>query len=332
MGEVTQPPGPPPEPPYGTPPQEPPYPPHQPLPPQDQLPQHPPQYPSPYPQQDQPPQYPVPPQGQPPYGAGEPPSGRKKLAGRIGTAGAAGAAVAGKAGLLGKLFLAFKGLAFLAKAKAFLSLFASVAVYAIFWGWRFAVGFVLLMFLHELGHVVAFKAQGLKVSAPMFIPLLGAYTKAEGELSTENHAWAALAGPIAGALGAMTVLQLSDLNGSLLLQALAYTAFLLNLINLVPFPPLDGGAVAGALHPAVWWAGIAAMVGLLLWRPSPVWFLVAVLGGIALWRRVRDRRNGTLDEYRTVPPQTRLLIAGCYVGLAVLCLYGMHVSYVPKPV
>ena len=275
----------------------------------------------------------LPPAPPPPYGGIPQQPTRRKALGRIGTVGAAGAAVAGKAGLLAKLAVGFKGLLVLAKFKAFLSLFLSIGVYAIFWGWPFAVGFVLLMFVHELGHVVALKSQGLKVSAPMFIPLLGAYTKAEGpQLSVADRAWSALAGPIAGTLGAMAVLQLSSLNDSLLLRALAYTAFLLNLLNLIPISPLDGGAVAGALHPALWWAGIAITAAVLVWRPSPILFLVLIFGGIALYRRARQRRRGELSEYLTVPPNVRATIGACYVGLAVLCLYGMHVSYVAKPV
>lgn len=319
---MTQTPGPPPEPgtepPYGTASQ-----PGQPNPgPQDA--------PAPYQQpQDAPAPY-----GPPPYGPPVPgqPSRRRKAAGRIGTAGAAGAALAGKAGLLGKLFLAFKGLAVLAKFKAVLSLFLSVGVYAIFWGWRFALGFVLLLLVHELGHVAVLRAQGVPVSAPMFIPFIGAYVKVEGpQRSVAEEAWSAIAGPITGAVAAVGVLFWADLNGSLLLRALAYTAFLINLFNLVPFLPLDGGRVAGALHPGVWWAGMVITVGLLLWRPSPVLFLVLVLGGIEVWRRWKQRRRGETGEYYSVPAQVRVAIGTAYVATAALCLYGMHVSYVARP-
>ena len=132
-----------------------------------------------------------------------------------------------------------KGLALLAKLKTVLSLFLSVGVYAIFWGWRFALGFVLLMFVHELGHVVAFKAQGKQVTGMMFIPLFGAYTEARDDHgSVAEQAWSAIAGPIAGAASAYLMLYAADFTDSLLLRALAYTAFLLNVFNLIPMLPL----------------------------------------------------------------------------------------------
>jgi Zn-dependent protease len=335
---VTQPPGPQPEPPYGTPPPEPTFgsPPQSWVPPQDGVPAQ-----GGMPPQDAaPPRDAVPPQdgaptygGPPPYGPAGQPTGRRKLAGRVGTAGAAGAALAGKAGLLGKFFLAFKGLAILVKFKAVISLFLSVGVYAIFYGWKFAVGFVLLLLLHELGHVAVLRHQGVPVSAPMFIPFVGAFVNVKGpQRSVAEEAWSAIAGPVAGSVAAVGVLLWTGVTGSPLLQALAYSAFLINLFNLVPFLPLDGGRVAGALHPAIWWGGMVIAVGLLLWRPSPVLFLVLVLGGLEMWRRWKQRRRGEAGEYYSVEPGTRAAIAAMYVATAALCLYGMHVTYLAKPV
>jgi len=271
------------------------------------------------------------PYGTPPYG----PSGGRRhrgAAGRIGAGGAAAAAAAGKAGLLAKMFLAFKGLAVLVKFKAGLSLLLSVGVYAIFWGWKFALGFVLLLFVHEIGHVVVLRAQGVPASAPMFIPFLGAFVAVKGpQRSVADEAWSAMAGPIAGTIGAVATLQLANLDGSLLLRALAYTAFLINLFNLVPALPLDGGRVAGALHPAVWGLGILAAVGLLIYRPSPVLIFVLLLGGMEAYRRWNQRRAGQAGEYYSVPPAMRAALGVTYVAIAVACLYGMHVAHVANP-
>lgn len=269
---------------------------------------------------------------EPPAAPPATPGAGRKRAGRIATAGVAGAALASKAGLFAKIFAVGKGLALLAKLKTVLSLFVSVGVYAIFWGWRFALGFVLLMFVHELGHVVAFKAQGKQVTGLMFIPLLGAYTEAKGEHgSVAEQAWSALAGPIAGAASAYLVLYAADFTDSLLLRALAYTAFLLNVFNLIPMLPLDGGHVAGALHPALWWVGVGLAVALLLWRPSPILFLVLILGGVELWRRRKARRAGVPDEYLQVPIAARQAIAATYAVTAIACFYGMHIAYVATP-
>ena len=246
-----------------------------------------------------------------------------------GTAIAGGAAlkVLGKATLIGKF-----GLLTLLKLKTFLSMLISIAAYAIFWGWKFAVGFVLLMFVHELGHVIALRLQGVKASAPMFIPFFGAFVNIEGEQrSVSQEAVSALAGPIAGLLGAGAVFGVAESLNSNFLRALAYTAFLLNLFNLFPVLPLDGGRVAGALHPAIWLGGIAAAVGLIIWHPSPIFFFILILGGLETWHRWRDRKSGRANEYLTIKTSIRWQIAAVYVLTIAVCLIGMDAAYLPRP-
>ena len=121
-------------------------------------------------------------------------------------------------------------------------------------------------------------------------------------------------GQAIGALPTIAILLADSIIGSLLLRALAYTAFLINLFNLIPALPLDGGRVAGALHPAVWWIGMAGAVVLVLLFRSPVMILVLVLGGMEVVRRWRRRRAGLDNEYYSVPPATRLAIAAAYLG------------------
>jgi Zn-dependent protease len=249
-----------------------------------------------------------------------------KVGGGTVVAGGVALKLLGKAALLGKF-----GLFTLLKLKTFLSMLISIAAYAIFWGWKFAVGFVLLMFVHELGHVVALRLQGIKASAPMFIPFVGAFVKIEGEQrSVAQEAVSALAGPVAGLLGATAVLGVAESVNSDLLRALAYTAFLLNLFNLFPVLPLDGGRVAGALHPVVWLAGMAAAVGLVIWHPSPIFFLVLILGGMETWHRWRGRKSGQANEYLSIPALVRWQIAAAYVFTVAVCLIGMDAAYVPR--
>jgi len=257
---------------------------------------------------------------------------RRDKAGIVGggTAVAGGVALKmlGKAALLGKF-----GLFTLLKLKTLLSMLVSIGAYAIFWGWRFAVGFVLLMFVHELGHVIALRLQGVKASAPMFIPFIGAFVNIEGEQrSVSQEAISALAGPIAGLLGAGAVLGVAQSVNSNFLRALAYTAFLLNLFNLFPVLPLDGGRVAGALHPTIWLGGMVAAVGLIIWHPSPVFFLILILGGLETWHRWRDRKSGRANEYLTIPTSVRWQIAAVYVFTIAVCLIGMDAAYVPRPI
>jgi Zn-dependent protease len=124
----------------------------------------------------------------------------------------------------------------------FSSIFIAVAAYALIFGWKFAVGFVLLIFIHELGHYIEAKREGLSPKLPVFIPFLGAYVQ-----YTRGHPWqtvrVAIAGPILGGAAAAVCLAVAESNGSRLMYALAYSGFFLNLFNLLPFGIFDGGAV-----------------------------------------------------------------------------------------
>jgi Zn-dependent protease len=127
----------------------------------------------------------------------------------------------------------------------FASIFIAVGAYALIWPWQFAVGVVLLILVHELGHYVEARRQGFHPSLPVFIPFLGAYVAIRDErINPWQHALIALAGPFAGSVGAAAVWGIGESNGSGFLQALGYTGFLLNLFNLLPIGFLDGGAIA----------------------------------------------------------------------------------------
>ena len=138
-------------------------------------------------------------------------------------------------GLVAKFGLAF--------AK-FASVFVAVGGYALLWGWRFGVGFVLLIFVHELGHFVEARRRGFNAAWPVFIPFLGAYVAIrDARMSPWQSFWIAYAGPAWGSVGAVLVWLVGEQQGSQLLQALGYVGFLLNLINLIPVGILDGGSI-----------------------------------------------------------------------------------------
>jgi Zn-dependent protease len=124
----------------------------------------------------------------------------------------------------------------------FSSIFIAIAAYALIFGWKFAAGFVLLIFIHELGHYVEAKREGLSPKLPVFIPFLGAYVQ-----YTRGNPWqtvrVAIAGPILGGAAAAVCLAIAQSNGSRLMYALAYSGFFLNLFNMIPFGIFDGGAV-----------------------------------------------------------------------------------------
>ena len=126
----------------------------------------------------------------------------------------------------------------------FASIFVAIGGYALIWGWRFAIGFVLLILVHELGHFVEARRRGFNAALPVFIPFLGAYVAIrDARMNPWQSAWISLAGPIAGSLGAAAVWVVGEQRDSGLLQALGYTGFLLNLFNLLPIGILDGGSI-----------------------------------------------------------------------------------------
>lgn len=129
----------------------------------------------------------------------------------------------------------------------FFGIFLSVGGYALIWGWRFAVGFVLLILVHELGHFLEAKRQGLDPSLPVFVPFLGAYVALRNApFDPWRNALVSLAGPVLGGAGAVALYVVGEVQDSRLLLALAYAGFFLNLINLLPVAFLDGGHVLRA--------------------------------------------------------------------------------------
>jgi Zn-dependent protease len=233
---------------------------------------------------------------------------------------------------------------FAAKAKALLlllpklklfttsaSMLVSIGAYALIWGWRFAVGFVLLLLVHEMGHVLQLRREGIKASAPMFIPFLGALV-AMRELPRDAAAEArvGLAGPVLGSLGALLPLGLYGVTGNELFKALAFFGFFLNLFNLLPVLPLDGGRAMAALSPWMWFAGFGGLVALTVLFPNPILLLVLLFGGLETWRRWQERKSPEVERYNRVRPATRLAVAGVYVGLAALLALGMDATHIAR--
>jgi Zn-dependent protease len=211
------------------------------------------------------------------------------------------------------------------------SMLVSVAAYSLIWGWRFALGFVLLIFVHEMGHVIQLRREGVKASAPMFIPFMGALIWAK---SLGNNALAearvGLAGPILGSLGAAALVPIADSTGSDLLRALAFTGFFLNLFNLLPIVPLDGGRAMAALSPWMWFVGFALLLGFMILFPNPILLLILLIGGLDLWRRWREHRAGEAGDYYRVSPRARVLVAIVYVGLIALLAFGMSQTHIER--
>jgi Zn-dependent protease len=211
------------------------------------------------------------------------------------------------------------------------SMLVSVAAYGLLWGWKFGVGFVLLLLVHELGHVVQLRREGIPASAPMFIPFLGAVV-AMKELPKDaaSEARVGLAGPVLGSLAALVPLGLWALTGDDLFRALAFVGFLLNLFNLLPVLPLDGGRAMAALSPWMWLVGFALLAGAAIVFPSPIMILILVFGGVETWRRWKVRGTPEAREFHRVQPATRAAIAVVYLALAAALALGVDATFIHR--
>jgi len=211
------------------------------------------------------------------------------------------------------------------------SMLVSIGAYALIWGWPFAVGFVLLLLLHELGHVIQLRREGIEASAPMFIPFLGAVV-AMRELPRDAAAEArvGLAGPVLGSLAALLPLGIYEATGNELFKALAFVGFFLNLFNLLPVLPLDGGRAMAALSPWMWFAGYGGLVALTVLFPNPILLLVLLVGGLETWRRWQQRNSPEGRRFHRVRPSTRAAVAAVYLGLAAALAVGMDLTHLAR--
>jgi Zn-dependent protease len=181
-----------------------------------------------------------------------------------------------------------------------------------------------------MGHVIALRREGIKATAPMFIPFLGAVISARslGD-NAAAEARVGLAGPVLGTIGAAACIPIWHATGNDLFRALAFTGFFLNLFNLLPVVPLDGGRAMAAMAPAMWLVGFVAMVGLAILFPNPVILIIAVIAGFETYKRWQQRRHGNAEQlaYYRVAPIDRALIAAVYLGLIALLVVGMDATH-----
>jgi Zn-dependent protease len=199
----------------------------------------------------------------------------------------------------------------------------STWAYAMLWGWRFAVGFVLLIFVHECGHLLAAKRLGLKVGAPVFIPFMGAIIALK---EAPRNAWieaqVGIGGPLLGAAGAAVCYVIYLATGFPLFGALAYTGFWLNLFNLAPVGFLDGGRIVTALSPWLWLVGVV-IVGLLMFvNFNFLLFLILIMSLPRLFSLFRKKTEEEARYFEVTPGQ-RWLMGGMYFGLIALLVVGM---------
>lgn len=206
------------------------------------------------------------------------------------------------------------------------SMLLTIAVYASIFGLPFAAGFVGLLLVHEMGHYVAARQRGVDVSLPAFIPFVGAWINLRQQPhNAETEAYIAYAGPFIGTLGAFAAYFWGWHIGSDMWMALAYSGFMLNLFNLIPLSPLDGGRITQVMSPRIWLIGAPLLVALFFYRPSPLLIIIAVLAlpsVIAAWRY--DPNSPEAKAYRDVPAGVRAEYAIMYLGLAAVLAIMAH--------
>jgi Zn-dependent protease len=213
------------------------------------------------------------------------------------------------------------------------SMLVSVGAYALIWGWRFAVGFVALLFIHEMGHYIQLRREGVRPSGMVFIPFLGA---AVGTRSLGGSALAearvGLAGPILGSLATAALIPIAVATDDDFWRALAFTGFFLNLFNLLPVVPLDGGRAMAAMSPWAWFVGLGLVAVLAFTFPNPIIILILLFAAMETYRRFKARRKGEEgnEAYYRVTKGQRVAVAAVYLALIVVCVLGMDASFVDR--
>jgi len=239
---------------------------------------------------------------------------------------------------IGFLLAKFKGLLFVLLKIKFvgtgLSMLVSAGAYALLYPVWFAVGIVVLIWVHEMGHVLQLRREGIRASAPMFIPFLGAFIgMKEMPKNALAEARVGLAGPVLGTLGGLATVGLYALTLNPLFLGLAFFNFLLNLVNLIPVLPLDGGRAVGALSPVVWVFGLVLMAALSIVVPFMLFIMLfaVLLGGPELWRRWKMRNTPEGQAYHKIEPRQRVIVGAVYVGLIVALALLMAATAMSDP-
>jgi Zn-dependent protease len=197
------------------------------------------------------------------------------------------------------------------------SMLLTIWVYAQLYGSSFAIGFLAMLLIHEMGHYVAARQRGLDVGLPAFIPFVGAWINLrENPHDSETEAYVAYAGPFVGSVAAFAAFYEATISGDDLWMALAYSGFMLNLFNMLPISPLDGGRITQVLSPRIWLLGAPMMAAMFFYRPSPMLVLIGVMcvpSLLAAWRY--DPNSAEAMAYRDMPDTKRYEYMLMYFGL-----------------
>lgn len=259
---------------------------------------------------------------------------RKKLAG-LGGIGATIIGLLVKFKTLLVLLFDFKWLlAFSKIGLTSITVLISVGAYALIFGWQFAIGLVALLFIHEMGHAVVMKMKGIPIGGMIFIPLLGAAVlMRQMPKNAKDEAEVGIAGPIAGAIASSVCLLLAQTSPDSIWAPLAYFGFFINLFNLIPIVPFDGGRVLAAIDRRLWILGFLGLVAYEVWyfiqyHNLNIWLLFfIVMAATQLWTRRAAADTPEAQAYYSVPVSERIVLTLAYFGLAAVLVLGMTISH-----
>src|SRR6267142_1565689 len=200
-------------------------------------------------------------------------------------------------------------------------------VYTQIWGWQFALGFVLLLLVHESGHLLVAKKFGLKVGAPVFIPFMGAFIALK---EAPRNAWieacVGIGGPMLGTLGALLCNALGEVFNAPLFIALAWFGYFLNLFNLTPVGMLDGGRIVTALSRWLWLPGFVVLLWFGWKYPNFVVWLMIFLSVPRIYSLFRKHTEEE-RRYFEVTRSQRWTMSILYFGLIAVLALGMHIAH-----
>ncbi|GAC1362706.1 MAG: hypothetical protein NVS2B12_40540 [Ktedonobacteraceae bacterium] len=235
---------------------------------------------------------------------------------------------------LGGWLLKFKSVLFLLKfGTAGISALISIGFYAVVFGWPFAIGLVAMLFIHEMGHALVMKLKGIPVGSMIFIPMLGAAVMMnQMPKNARDEAEVGIAGPIAGALAASFCLFVAQGLPHSVWAPLAYFGFFMNLFNLIPIVPFDGGRVLAAIDRRIWILGFVALLGYQVWlwlngNFYPWLLIFVVMAAFQLFSRGRTPDSPEARAYYEVPLMTRITLSVLYFGLAAVLFIGMSMAH-----
>lgn len=210
------------------------------------------------------------------------------------------------------------------------SMFFMIFIYAQMYGWAYGLGFVLLIFAHEMGHYIAAKIVNIDVSGPVFIPFIGAFISMKDQpTDATTEAKIAAGGPILGSLAALVCIFFYMVTDNNLFLALAYSGFMINLFNLIPIHPLDGGRIVTAISPKIWFIGIPILLFVSIKFFNPILMLFLIMGCVQAFKQWK---NPSVDYYNTSITTKivfSLIFFGLivFLGIGIFSIHDIHMIY-----